>query len=94
MRSLVPRSRGSRIYLLLLLGVAGGLALVGLGAWRVGVLAIGVSFLVGAVARVVTPQDHVGMLRVRGKAFDIFWMTTLGASLVVLSVVVPPGPPA
>ncbi|WP_375000469.1 DUF3017 domain-containing protein [Aeromicrobium sp. CTD01-1L150] len=94
MRPLVPRSRGSQIYLLLLVGVAVGLGLVAVGSWRLGVLVVGASFLAGSIARVVVPQRHVGMLRVRGKVFDVFWTTTLGASLVVLSIVVPPGPPA
>ncbi len=94
MRPLVPRSRGSQIYLGLLVGVAVGLVLVAVGSWRSGVLVVGASFLVGSLARAVVPRHHVGMLRVRGKVFDIFWMTTLGASLVVLSIVVPPGPPA
>ena len=94
MKSLVPRSRGSQIYLLLLLGVAVGLALVAVGPWRLGLVTVGGSFVVGALARVVVPQSHVGMLRVRGKVFDVFWMTTLGVSLVVLGIVVPPGPPA
>lgn len=92
MRPLVPRSRGSQIYLLLLVGVAVGLGLVAIGAWRLGVLVVGASFVAGAGARVVVPQRHVGMLRVRGKGFDVFWTATLGVSLVVLSIVVPPGP--
>ena len=94
MRSLVPRSRGSQIYLGLLVAVAAGLVLVAVGSWRSGLLVVGVSFLVGAVARVVVPRSHIGMLRVRGKIFDTFWMTTLGVSLAVLSIAVPPGPPA
>ena len=44
---------------------------------------IGVAFVVGALARSVVPLDHTGMLRVRGKAFDMFWMTTLGVALIV-----------
>lgn len=94
MRSLVPRSTGSRIYLLLLLGVLVGLALVGVGAWRVGLMVVGVTVGLGGVARAVVPQDHVGMLRVRGRTFDIVWMTMLGVSLAVLALLVPPGPPA
>jgi hypothetical protein len=88
----LPRSRGSQIYLLLLVGVLVGLALVVTGPWRAGLLIIGSTFVVGALARLVVPADHVGMLRVRGKAFDIFWTGTLGVSLVLLAAVVPPGP--
>ena len=90
----LPRSRGSQIYLLLLLGVAVGLGLVVAGPWRAGIMLIGVSFVAGALARAVVPPSHTGMLRVRGKTFDITWMTVLGVSLALLALVVPPQPPA
>jgi hypothetical protein len=84
-----PRSRGSQFYLLQLLVVLIGLVLVATGQWRVGVSAIGLAFVAGAMARSVVPIDHTGMLRVRGKAFDVFWMSTLGVSLIVLAWVIP-----
>ena len=92
MKFRLPRSRGSQIYLLLLAGVFVGLMLVVSGPWRAGLLVVGVTFVIAALARVVVPVEHVGMLRVRNKAFDIFWTATLGLSLVVLAIVVPPGP--
>lgn len=87
-----PRSRGSQLYLVQLLAVAVGLVLVVAGPWRAGIVAIGLAFVVGAMARSVVPIDHTGMLRVRGKFFDMFWMATLGAALVVLAVVIPGQP--
>jgi predicted neutral ceramidase superfamily lipid hydrolase len=87
-----PRSQGSRIYLALLVGVGVGLLMVVSGPWRQGLMVVGVTFVIGAMARVVVPAEHVGMLRVRSKAFDVFWTTTLGVSLFVLALVVPPGP--
>ena len=87
-----PRSRGSQLYLLQLLIVLVGIVLVVAGQWRAGVVGIGLAFVVGALARSVVPIDHTGMLRVRGKAFDMFWMTTLGASLIVLAWVIPGQP--
>ena len=92
MKFRLPRSRGSQIYLLLQAGVFVGLVLVVTGPWRRGLLVVGATFVVAALARVVVPVEHVGMLRVRNKTFDIFWTTTLGISLVVLAIVVPPGP--
>jgi len=89
----VPRSRGSQIYLVQLAAVVVGIMLVVLGPWRIGMATVGGAFLLGALARVVVPPDHTGMLRVRGKAFDIVWMTTLGTALVLLALVVPPQPP-
>lgn len=94
MRAGLPRSRGSQIYLLLLVGVAVGLVLVVAGPWRAGIMLIGVSFVTGALARAIVPPSHTGMLRVRGKTFDIAWMTVLGVSLALLALVVPPQPPA
>lgn len=87
-----PRSRGSQFYLLQLLAVSVGLILVALGQWRAGVVAIGLAFVAGAIARSVVPIDHIGMLRVRGKAFDMVWMTTLGVALVVLPLLIPDQP--
>lgn len=88
----LPRSRGSQFYLLQLVAVVVGLLLVALGQWRPGVGAIGLAFVAGALARSVVPIDHTGMLRVRGKAFDIVWMTILGVALVVLPVLIPNQP--
>ena len=92
MKVKLPRSRGSQFYLVLLLGVAVSLLLIALDAWRLGVSLMGVTFVVGAVARAVVTPDHIGMLRVRGKPFDVVWMTLLGISLVVLAVVIPNQP--
>jgi hypothetical protein len=87
-----PRSRGSQLYLLHLLAVLVGLVIVVVGSWRVGVVVIGAAFVVGALGRAVVPIDHTGMLRVRGKTFDVFWMTTLGMALVILGLVIPGQP--
>ena len=88
----LPRSRGSQFYLLQLLAVVVGLVLVALGEWRAGVVAIGLAFVAGALARSFVPIDHTGMLRVRGKIFDVVWMTTLGVALVVLPILIPNQP--
>lgn len=87
-----PVSRGSQIYLLQLIIVAVGILLVLLGPWRTGLHVIGGAFVAGAIARAIVPVEHEGMLHVRSKPFDIFWMTTLGVSLIVLAIVVPPPP--
>ncbi|MBM9462239.1 DUF3017 domain-containing protein [Aeromicrobium sp. YIM 150415] len=88
-----PRSRGSRIYLIQLAAVLVGLVLVIAGAWRVGVATVGASFLIAAALRAVVTPDQYGMLRVRGKAFDMAWMLVLGGSLVFLAVNIPSQPP-
>lgn len=85
-------SRGSQLYLVQLVVVAVGLVLVAFGVWRTGLHVVGGAFVAGALARAIVPIEHEGMLHVRGRAFDIFWMTTLGAALIVLAIVVPPQP--
>ena len=92
MKFRLPRSRGSQIYLLLLIGVFVGLVMVVSGPWRAGLMVVGATFVVASLARVVVSAEHVGMLRVRGKTFDIVWTTTLGVSLILLALLVPPGP--
>ncbi len=92
MKVRLPRSRGSQIYLLLLLGVFVGLLMVVSGPWRAGLVLVGATFVVATLARVVVSAEHVGMLRVRSKAFDIFWTATLGISLCLLALLVPAGP--
>lgn len=89
---MLPVSRGSQLYLLQLLVVAAGIILVLFGVWRTGLHVIGAAFVGGALARAVVPVEHEGMLHVRSKPFDIFWMGTLGAALIVLAIVVPPPP--
>ena len=94
MSSLVPRSRGAQAYIVLLLLVMVGLGLVALGYWRRGILLVGGTFLVSATLRAVVPEEHKGLLAVRGRGFDIAWTTLLGTSLLVLGVVIDPGPDA
>lgn len=85
----LPRSYGSRVYLAQLIAVAVGLVFLLLGWWRPGVGLIAASFVVAATARAVISDDHVGMLGVRGRIFDITWMSVLGVSLGVLAIIVP-----
>lgn len=87
-----PRSHGSQVYLLQLIVVATGLVLVLAGPWRLGLNAIGAAFVVGALARAFVSAEHEGMLHVRSRPFDVFWMATLGVAVIVLAFVVPPQP--
>ncbi len=87
-----PRSRGSRLYLVQLLAVLVGLGVVVAGPWRAGIVVVGLAFVIGAAGRSVVPIDHTGMLRVRGKIFDILWMTLLGVALIVLALIIPGQP--
>ena len=85
----LPRSYGSRVYLAHVILVGLGLVFLLIGWWRTGVLLIGVTFVLATVARFFVPEDHVGMLGVRGRVFDMIWMGTLGTALTALAFIVP-----
>ena len=85
----LPRSYGSRVYLAHLILVAVGLILLLVGWWRSGIFLISLTFVGAAIARFFISDDHVGMLGVRGRFFDIVWMATLGIALGTLAFVVP-----
>ena len=89
---MIPISRGSQLYLVQLIIVTAGLVLVLFGVWRAGLHVIGAAFVFGALARSIVPVEHEGMLHVRSKPFDIFWMATLGVALITLAIIVPPPP--
>ena len=71
-------------------GVALGLLLVALDAFRVGALVIGLALLGGAVLRWALPS--VGMLAVRSRFTDMATYEVLGFVIVVLAMMVQPKP--
>jgi hypothetical protein len=71
-------------------GVAVGLLLVALDAFRVGSLVIGLALLAGAVLRWALPS--VGMLAVRSRFTDMATYGVLGFVIVVLAMMVQPKP--
>ncbi|MFG2135518.1 DUF3017 domain-containing protein [Streptomyces sp. NPDC048650] len=71
-------------------GVAAGLLLVALDAFRVGALVIGLSLLAGAALRWALPS--VGMLAVRSRFTDLLTYGLLGFVIVMLSTMVQPKP--
>lgn len=89
MKLRIPRSYGSRSYFAVVFAVLVGLVFVVAGPWRFGLQVIGLAFLGGALARLVSTESHTGMLRVRGRAFDVLWMGLLGLALIVLAIIVP-----
>ena len=88
-----PRTLGGGVYLAVLAGTLGGLALVVLGSWRTGLWVIGGSMIVGALGRLVIRDRSAGMLGVRRKFVDVATMALLGAALCALAVVIPDQPP-
>lgn len=72
--------------LLVLAGVALGLILISLDHWRRGATALGASAALGGLLRLVLPEQAVGFLAVRSKAFDVVFAALLTAGAAVLVV--------
>ena len=76
--------------LVVLGGVAFGLLLTALDAFRAGTLLIGAALLAGAVMRWILPS--VGMLAVRSRFTDIATYGVLGLAIVLLAMMAQPKP--
>jgi hypothetical protein len=72
-----------------LVGVLVGLALVYQDRWRRGMLVVGVALALAGLARLGLPTRRVGLLAVRGRAFDTVILVLLGASVITLTSTVP-----
>lgn len=72
------------------LGIAGGLAYMGLVDFRQGSMVIAVFICLAAFLRIVLPERTVGLLAVRSRVVDVMSLLTLGLALAIITVVVPP----
>jgi hypothetical protein len=78
-------------FALVCVGVLVGLAVVVLlDRFRRGTLVMAGAVLLGAWLRVLLPEEQLGLLRVRGRAFDVVTLLALGLGLSVVALVVPP----
>jgi hypothetical protein len=80
---------GGLVYLVVLALSGAGLGVVAFGPWRKGVALVGVALVLAAVARVVLTELNAGMLRVRGKLFDVLALGGVGVVLILLAAVIP-----
>jgi hypothetical protein len=69
--------------------VAAALLLIAFAYWRRGAFALGISMLLAALFRVVLSERTIGVLAVRGKAFDLLFYTATAALMLALAVGVP-----
>lgn len=88
----VPQTIGGVVYLLVALVTACGLGLLALGSWRRGVALVGAALVVASGLRLLLREDNAGMLRVRGRAFDVISLAGVGIALVVLAANIPDQP--
>jgi hypothetical protein len=80
---------GGLVYLVVLATSAVGLGVVAFGPWRKGVALVGVALLLAALARILLTERNAGMLRVRGKLFDVLALGGVGVTLLLLAAVIP-----
>jgi hypothetical protein len=76
--------------LAVVIGVALGLVITAAGGFRVGLIMVGGSLLLGALLRWLLPE--VGMLAVRSRFTDLITYSVLGAAIVVLTLMAQPNP--
>lgn len=84
-----PSTFGGLIYVVVVLTAVVGLTMVASGAWRRGVALVGFTLVFAACMRLVTNEDEAGMLRVRGRWFDVLALAGVGISLIALSANIP-----
>lgn len=71
-------------------GVGLGLVIVALHHFKRGSVLVGAALVFGAALRLLLPEERAGLLAVRGRAFDVVTMATLGVLIAVAAAVVPP----
>jgi hypothetical protein len=77
-----PQTVGGAVYLAVAGAVAIGLALVSVGNWRAGLVAMALALLGAAGVRAVLPDRVAGMLKVRHKVIDVVTLAGLGGTLL------------
>jgi hypothetical protein len=87
-----PQTIGGIMYLVVVGMAVTGLAVVVVGPWRTGVSWMGAGLLVGSLSRLALPERRAGMLRVRRKIADVALLALVGATLIVLAIVIPDQP--
>lgn len=88
----LPQTVGGTVYMVVVALVAVGLGLVVAGAWRTGLVWMGIALLVGSLTRAVLSERAAGMLRVRRRWTDVLLLAVAGIGLVTLAVIVPSQP--
>jgi hypothetical protein len=84
-----PSTFGGLIYLVVVITTLVGLGLVAFGPWRRGIALVGFAMIFASGMRLVTKEGEAGMLRVRGRWFDVTVLAGVGASLLALAANIP-----
>ena len=87
-----PSTTGGIFYLVVVGMLVVGLVLVGLDAWRAGVVVIGLGFGLAFVMRLVLPDNRAGMLRVRRRIVDLATLAMCSGVMLAMAVLIPNRP--
>lgn len=87
-----PSTFGGLIYLVVVAVTLVGFGLVAFGPWRRGIALVGIGFLFASGMRLVIHENEAGMLRVRGRAFDVLALAGVGVALIALATNIPDQP--
>jgi len=87
-----PSTFGGLIYLVVVATTVAGLTLVAVGPWRRGIALVGVALLFASGMRLVISDRESGMLRVRGRWFDVTALAGVGVALIALATNIPDQP--
>jgi hypothetical protein len=87
-----PSTIGGLCYLVVLATTGVGIGIAWAGDWRLGVKWIGAALILGAVARLVLRRRDAGMLAVRNRAVDAALLSSVGATMIILSESIPNQP--
>ena len=82
--------RSQAAYVLVLLGVASGLAVVAANHFRRGGVLIAGAVFLAALVRLFLPEARVGMLAIRSRLLDVVLLVTLAVALGSVAVGLPP----
>jgi hypothetical protein len=66
-----------------------GLVVLTFNNWREGVLIFAGGVLLAGLLRAVLSDDASGLLRVRGRMFDVMLLLGVGAAILLLGLIVP-----
>lgn len=76
--------------IIVLVVVVAALVLVLADRWRRGAFVFGAATLLAAAFRLCMPEERVGTLKVRGRAFDTLALAVVGGAIVFLSLSIDP----
>ncbi len=87
-----PSTTGGIFYLVVVGMLVAGMVLVGFGTWRLGMTVVGLGFALALVMRMVLPDNHAGMLRVRRRLVDLATLAMCSGVMIAMAILIPNRP--